>query len=228
MKRLKANLISVNVGHPKMLTGLDGTVISSIDKTAVDEDLYLSKHNLAGDQQADLKHHGGEDKALCVYPFDHYLFWEKELNRQLAPGAFGENLTVKGLTEDTVYIGDVFQWGEAQVQVCQPRIPCHKLAKKLKSKDIPNKVIETGYTGYYMRVLKEGVVSVTSPLQFIKRFSEVSIENVNEIYFHDRLNQGAIKEIICIPELASKWREMMEKQLEKAESKQNKVDKERA
>ncbi|UCZ54020.1 MOSC domain-containing protein [Bacillus shivajii] len=215
MKRLKANLISVNVGKVKALTGQNETVESAIEKTSVDGSLYLSSTQLEGDEQADLKNHGGKDKAVCVYPFDHYLFWEENLNEKLSPGAFGENLTVKGLTEDAVYIGDVFQWGKAQVQVSQPRIPCHKLAKKLNHPKIPQTVTEQGLTGFYMRVLKEGTVSVSQPLQFIKRYSEVSVAYVNEIYFHDQKNEEAIKQIIAVPELALSCKTALEKRLQK-------------
>ncbi|WP_078592448.1 MOSC domain-containing protein [Evansella clarkii] len=213
MKRLKANIISVNVGKPQTLSRGEKSVTSALEKTPAEGTIFLSRLNLAGDGQADLTNHGGEDKAVCVYAYDHYPFWEEELGQSLPLGAFGENLTVKGLVEEAVHIGDVFQWGEAQVQVSQPRVPCYKVGMRFGVKELPKLIAETGYTGFYMRVLKEGYVSADNPLQFVKRYSEISIAYVNHIYYEDRHNEEALKEISSIPELAAKWRESIQKQL---------------
>ncbi len=137
MKNSKLEIVSLNVGKPKVMNNNGKEVLSGIYKTPVDKLLYLSKLNFEGDQQADLVHHGGVDKAICVYPFEHYSYWEKDLNLTLNYGAFGENLTVKGMTEDRVHIGDIFQLGSAIVQVSQPRQPCFKLAKRYNIKDLP-------------------------------------------------------------------------------------------
>ncbi|SER84409.1 MOSC domain-containing protein [Salipaludibacillus aurantiacus] len=209
MKRLKANIISLNVGTPKTLNGLGKSVETAIVKEPVDSEIFLSKEQLEGDQQADQKNHGGPDKAICVYPFDHYPFWEEELGKKLLPGAFGENLTVKGLIEEAVCIGDLFQWGEAQVQVSQPRKPCHKLAKRLESEELPKRVAETGKTGFYFRVMKEGMVSESTPLQLIKRYSEISVARVNNVYYEHQYDESLIQEVISVPELAASWKDMM-------------------
>ena len=214
MKRLKANIISVNIGTPMKLVGLGKAVTSSLEKNPVEDEIYLTKLNLEGDKQADLDNHGGEDKALCVYPFDYYPYWEEKAGQRLRLGAFGENLTVKGLVEEAVCIGDVFQWGEAQVQVSQPRIPCYKVAMRFGMKELPNEIIKTGYTGFYMRVIKEGNVSADTPLQFVKRYSDVSVSLVNEIYYSDSYNKEAINQIINVKELAYVWRDQMKKKLE--------------
>ncbi|MBU9711417.1 MOSC domain-containing protein [Evansella tamaricis] len=216
MKRLKANIIAVNVGKPQLLENFGQTITSAINKETVEGDVFLSRYNLDGDEQADKKHHGGEDKAICVYPFDHYPFWEEELGIKLTPGAFGENLTVKGLVENAVCLGDVFKWGEAVVQVSQPRMPCHKVAKRFGIAELPQRIIETGFTGFYMRVLKEGMVSSTEPLQFIKRFSEIPISFVNSVFYQDQYNEKAVMEILEVEELAFSWRKMLEKQRKKA------------
>lgn len=213
MKQMKANIISLNVGKKQTLEGYGESVSSAIRKEAVNDTVFLSLENVAGDEQADKKNHGGPDKAVCVYSYDHYLFWEEELGRRLLPGAFGENITIKGLVENNVHIGDVFQWGEAQVQVSQPRIPCHKLAKRLRVPNMPKKVIERGYTGFYLRVLKEGHVSVEMPLQFITRSSEISISYINEIYYLNKGNHDLIRNIAAVPELATSWKEMLLKKI---------------
>ncbi|MDQ0253980.1 MOSC domain-containing protein YiiM [Evansella vedderi] len=220
MKRLKANLISVNIGQPQPLVGLGKTVITSINKTSVDGEIFLSKLNLEGDEQADKKNHGGLDKAVCAYPYEHYPFWEQELGNKLPLGAFGENLTLKGLEENNVHIGDVFQWGQAVIQVSQPRIPCHKLAKRLGNEDTPQCVIDKSYTGFYFRVLKEGTVSVTTPLHFLKRCTDYSVSFVNNNFHHDRYNEKVIEELLAVEELAASWRSMLRGHLEKILEKQ--------
>ncbi|HET7272154.1 MAG TPA: MOSC domain-containing protein, partial [Rubrobacter sp.] len=106
-----------------------------------------------GDGQADLVNHGGPEKAVCVYPFDHYVHWERVFGRRLECGAFSENLTISGAVETEVCIGDVFMVGEAMVQVSQPRTPCSKLAGKNGERLLTKWVGQKGYSGYYLRVL---------------------------------------------------------------------------
>ncbi|MBU9722928.1 MOSC domain-containing protein [Bacillus alkalicola] len=213
MKRLKANIISLNVGTTQELSGLGKTIKSAFNKEPVDGEVFLSEYNLEGDEQADKRNHGGKDKAVCVYPFDHYPFWEDELGKKLYPGSFGENLTVKGLVENVVHLGDVFKWGESLVQVSQPRMPCHKLGKRHEEETLQQRVIETGFTGFYLRVLKEGAVSETKPLQFVKRYSDVSIAYVNQVFYHERYDEEALNKIINVEELSESWREMLKKEV---------------
>ncbi|PYZ92352.1 MOSC domain-containing protein [Salipaludibacillus keqinensis] len=213
MNRLKANIISLNVGKPRTLNGLNQTIVTAIEKKSIDQQIFLAKEQLDGDEQADKVHHGGPDKAVCVYSFNHYPYWEEKLSKKLSPGAFGENLTVKGLLEDEVHIGDLFRWGEAQVQISQPRKPCHKLAKRFEIPTLVKQVSDSGYTGFYFRVIKEGMVSADTPLQFIKRFSDVSLAEVNETFYHKHSDEASVSRIASIPELADSWSEMMENQL---------------
>ncbi len=148
----------------------------------------------------DLVHHGGAEKAVCVYPYEHYLFWEKELQRKLEYGAFGENLTIKGLLEDDVHIGDIFQLGEAVVQVSQPRQPCYKLTVRYGMPDMILKVQDTGFTGFYFRVLKEGFVCKDRGLKRISRHPKgITISYANRIKHHEKNNIEGIKNF-------SRWR----------------------
>lgn len=208
---LNAEIISLNVGKPEKIDGLGKKVTTAIKKQATFENVFLSKEQIAGDEQADKQNHGGADKAICVYPFDHYAYWEAELDKKLVAGAFGENLTVKGLVEEDVHIGDVFQWGEAQVQVSQPRIPCHKLASRFEVDSMVRQVTSTGFTGFYLRVLKEGIVSAKTPFQFLKRQSEISIANVNAVFYKKQERAYTNEQIIALPELATSWKRMIEK-----------------
>ncbi|MCR6105821.1 MOSC domain-containing protein [Salipaludibacillus agaradhaerens] len=203
------SIMALNIGKPQTLTGLGQTVISGIVKRPVDEEIYLSQEQLTGDGQADLVHHGGPDKAVCVYSYDHYPYWEKHLDNTISYGAFGENLTITRGTEQEIHIGDTFKWGEAIVQVSQPRMPCHKLAKKFEVPDLPKRVIETGFSGYYLRVLKEGTVSVKEPLIFQERHTTFSIAMVNDVYYKRCKDKMVIEQVSEDPYLATSWRKML-------------------
>ena len=152
--RLHALSIGTAQDHPYLKT----TVSSAIAKRQIHQSLQLTPTGLAGDQQVDTRHHGGPDRAICVYPLEHYAHWNGLLERELELPAFGENFTTVGLLETEVCIGDVYQIGEVQVQVTQPRQPCFKLAMRHGVKDFPVLIVDAGFTGFYLRVLKTGEV----------------------------------------------------------------------
>ncbi|MBZ0281898.1 MAG: MOSC domain-containing protein [Anaerolineae bacterium] len=184
-------LISLQVGLPRKVTdtgftGKASTWESGIFKTPVTGAIWLGETHLAGDGQADLSVHGGPDKAVLAYSADHYPFWQTRLP-DIQYGAFGENFTIAGLTEDTVCINDVYAIGEARVQVSQPRQPCWKLARKLQSRDLPAHVIETGFSGWYFRVLMEGHVEAGQPIELVERsLSDWTITRVNREIIYAR------------------------------------------
>jgi MOSC domain-containing protein YiiM len=128
------------------------------------EYLELTRLNLEGDAQADLQVHGGPDKAVYAYPSEHLPVWSAELGQELGPGAFGENLTTAGGTEDDVCIGDRWIWGDAVLEVCQPRTPCFKLAIYRGRGDMVRRFRESGRSGWYLRVLEPGRVPVAGPI----------------------------------------------------------------
>jgi MOSC domain-containing protein YiiM len=124
--------------------------------------------DLDGDGQADLRNHGGKDKAALAYSIENYEYWREWLGRtDLAHGQFGENFTVEGMTEDRVHIGDVFRVGEAVVQVTQPRVPCFKLALKMQDPDFPDLFLSSGRVGFYLRVLEEGAVGEGDAIELV-------------------------------------------------------------
>ncbi|ERI07897.1 MOSC domain-containing protein [Aneurinibacillus aneurinilyticus] len=206
---------SINVGKPLTITHKGKEITTGIYKHQVDKPLFLSTLNFDGDAQADLVHHGGVDKAVCVYSYEHYAYWEKELNRELTFGAFGENLTVTGMLEDTICIGDTYQLGEAIVQISQPRQPCHKLAKKYDVIDLPIKFQNTGFTGFYFRVLKEGWVTQPVSMRLIERSPKnVTVSFANNTMHHDKQNIEAIQRILDVEELSGNWRKTFLKRLE--------------
>ncbi|MBR2563451.1 MAG: MOSC domain-containing protein [Paenibacillus sp.] len=207
-------ILSLNVGIPREVQFQQKNVSTGIFKKATDEALHLSYLNFEGDGQGDLVHHGGREKAVCVYPYEHYPFWENELKRPLEYGALGENLTIKGLLETDVCIGDVFELGKAIVQVSQPRQPCYKLTIRHGVPDMLLKVQQTGYTGFYFRVLAEGDVSKDDGLSLLHRHpKEITVSFANRIMHREKDNIEGIKQILEVQELSLNWRNTFLKRL---------------
>ncbi|PEQ57108.1 MOSC domain-containing protein [Bacillus cereus] len=207
-------LLSLNIGLQKEVTYGGKVVHTGINKKQVKEPVYLSFVKFNGDGQADLVHHGGVDKAVCVYTGDHYPYWEKELNQDLVYGAFGENITVSGMSEEDVCIGDTFELGQAIVQVTQPRQPCFKLAKKYNIPKLPLYFQETGYTGFYFRVLKEGWVSSVDTLKRLQSDPKgVSVAFANRIMHKEKQNIEGVKRILEVNALSNSWRKSFEKRI---------------
>ena len=162
-------LISVNVSKPKEIAARGRSVTTGIFKEPVAGRVRLGRLNLEGDGQADLRVHGGPDKAVYAYPFEHYDYWERELGRSdLAYGQFGENLTVEGMLEDVVHIGDVFKVGSALLQITQPRSPCYKLGIRMGSSGFPKRFMASGRPGFYLRVLEEGDMGAGDPIELAR------------------------------------------------------------
>ncbi|HDR8464133.1 TPA: MOSC domain-containing protein, partial [Bacillus cereus] len=207
-------LLSLNIGLPKEVTYGGKVIHTGINKKQVKEPVYLSFVKFNGDGQADLVHHGGVDKAVCVYTGDHYPYWEKELNQDFVYGAFGENITVSSMREEDVCIGDTFELGQAIVQVTQPRQPCFKLAKKYNIPKLPLYFQETGYTGFYFRVLKEGWVSSVDTLKKLQSDPKgVSVAFANRIMHKEKQNIEGVKRILEVNALSCSWRKSFEKRI---------------
>ncbi|WP_019241177.1 MOSC domain-containing protein [Bacillus massilioanorexius] len=203
------------IGIPKTMEfGIDQEMQTAICKEAVEE-AFLTKDGFQGDGRADQKHHSGLDRAVCLYPYEHYAQWEKEF-QTLSRAAFGENLTVSNMLERDVCIGDIFQIGDAVVQVTQARIPCSTITRRNNINDLLKRIVETGYTGYLCRVLKEGTVKSNSNITLKQAHpKQVTIQYCNEIYFHDQKNVEGIEKILEVAELADDWRDKLTKRLEK-------------
>src|SRR3972149_6650274 len=163
------NLISINIGLPREITHGGQTVTSGIFKEPVAGPVRLGRLNLEGDGQADRRVHGGADKAVYVYPFEHYAFWAEELGRSdFSHGQFGENFTTRGLLEDEVSIGDIFRIGAARVQVTQPRTPCFKLGIRMAEENFPARFTAANRTGFYLRVLEEGMIAAGDAIERVE------------------------------------------------------------
>jgi len=156
---MRGEILFVNLTVPKTLRVAGQDVPTGIFKEPVPGRVLAGALGLAGDSQADRTVHGGLEKAVYLYPFEHYPFWKEDLGRDdLSPGFFGENFTTSGLTEENVSIGDAFRVGSAIVQVTSPRSPCFKLAAKVGSPVFLRRFLESGRLGFYLRVLEEGDV----------------------------------------------------------------------
>ena len=163
-------VISINVGLPREVEWRDQIVLTSIFKEPVAGRVRVGRLNIEGDQQSDLTVHGGAGKAVYVYPSEHYEFWRKELpDADLPWGAFGENLTTSGLSEDDVRIGDRFAIGSAEFVVTQPRMPCFKLTIRLGRADMIKRFYRSGRSGFYLAVVKEGEIGAGDEISLLSR-----------------------------------------------------------
>jgi len=186
---------------------------SAIGKVPVSGRVSIAMDGLTVDEQADLKVHGGPDKALHHYPADHYPAWRAELGREdLLPGSFGENLTTTGLTEKTVCIGDLFSLGTAKIQVSQGRQPCWKLNAHVGEARMAYLFQRTGRTGWYYRVLSPGSVAPGDTLSLIeRRHPDWSVERVTAARLTNKLRPEEAAILASMPELARGWQTAFEK-----------------
>ncbi|KGX88176.1 MOSC domain-containing protein [Pontibacillus litoralis] len=199
-------IISMQIGEPKAVIRHGEEQWTSFLKTPTKQTVFLTSQGLVGDGQAVTKHHGGAEKAVCVYPFKHYAYWEKQVGKEMHIPAFGENVTVDTLDEETVFIGDVFQWGEAIVQVNQPRKPCARISFVHNVKDLMKQVVQSGFTGYYMRVLQEGHVSMHDTMKRIRSNKSISVAEINRLLYKNRKDKAALKQAIKTEGLAEDLR----------------------
>ncbi|WP_197742059.1 MOSC domain-containing protein [Nitrospira sp. KM1] len=180
-------IISVQVGRPRTVRWHGKTASTGIYKMPVSGRIMARRFNLEGDEQADRTVHGGRDKAIYVYPSEHYAFWRQEFpDRPMTYGMFGENLTTEGLDERSVRIGDRFRIGHAVVEVTQPRVPCYKLGIRFDRPDMPKRFHASRRCGFYLAVLQEGTVGAGDVWELISRDEAgVSVAEGYRRYFQD-------------------------------------------
>jgi len=217
----EAKIFSIQVGLPKTIN-TDETTDSTYRpwttgffKLPVDGRVWLGRDNLDGDGQADLHNHGGEDKAVNAYPHEHYAFWTERLGLEnLNTGAFGENFTLSGLIESDVCIGDIFEIGDARIQISQPRQPCWKLSRRWHVRDLALQVQNTGHTGWYFRVLHEGFVEAGMSLRLTERpHPQWTVTLANDIMHHHTSDFEAARSLMDCRSLASRWKTTLEKRI---------------
>ncbi|WP_330084917.1 MOSC domain-containing protein [Methylocystis iwaonis] len=209
--------------HPLVLVGAiaplgDAGRTSAIVKAPAPGPWRIGQTGLEGDAQADLKHHGGPEKALHHYAFDHYATWRAEIGDAAplaAPGAFGENLSTSGWTEETVRLGDVIRFGSALLQVSQGRQPCFKLNLRFGLRDMAARVQRSGRTGWYYRVLQEGVAQEGDALALIERpCPDWPLARLSRLLYRDTRDREGLAAMAALPQLAEGWRALAQRRLD--------------
>jgi len=210
-----SRLLSIQVGRPRSFNGGpgndSGVWTTAFFKNSVDGPVWLGRTNLVGDAQANLKTHGGPDKAVCVYPSEHYEFWEHRLTRTIPlHGAFGENFTTRGALEADACIGDVLKVGNATCQISQPRPPCWKMARCWQIPDLAAQVEQTGLTGWYLRVLEQGNVEPGDTILLLERTEpEWTVARANQVLYHEDKEIDAVKALAACSHLSPSWRDYL-------------------
>jgi MOSC domain-containing protein YiiM len=211
-------LFSLNVGVPREVPYLDGTVSTGIYKQPVEGCVTLRRLNLDGDRQADLTVHGGPYKAVYCYPHEHYAYWKSALpGRELPIAIFGENFTTEGMFENTVHIGDRFAVGTAEIAVTQPRQPCFKLGIRFSDGLMIKRFLASGRSGFYVKVEKSGEVAAGDEITLLARDPEaISIADFNRLYLaHDHTPEDVetIQRLYRIPAVPQDWKDFFAEKL---------------
>ena len=208
-------VVSVNVGLPREVEWRHDLVATAIHKAPVERPVAVKRLNLDGDRQADLSVHGGPEKAVYVYPTEHYEFWREELPRVPLPwGAFGENLSVEGILEPAVRIGDVFRIGTAELVVSQPRMPCFKLNIRFQRSDMVKRFLRSGRTGFYLAVLTEGQVQAGDSIAMTPTTEQaVTVSEVAALYTTERHTRDLMERALQTPGMPEGWRGWFREQL---------------
>lgn len=209
----QAQLLSIQVGIPQVFMGLDvagagpSEWTTAFLKQPVSGPVWVGKTNIDGDQ-AGAKTHGGPDRVVCVYPREHFSYWQHELSLpELEYGAFAENFTVQGQLEDQACIGDIIRIGEVDVQISQPRPPCWRLARWWQRKDFVPRMEENGRTGWYCRVIKEGYIEAGIGMTLLERpYPEWAISVANHLLYRSKGDFDQMEALAACPPLSEQWR----------------------
>jgi MOSC domain-containing protein YiiM len=206
-------LISVNTSKQKSIEYQGKEISTGIFKEPIEGGVYVKRENLEGDEQADLLNHGGLHKAVYAFSSEHYNYWRETLkNPHLKHGAFGENLTISGLDEASVFIGDQFSVGQCVLEVSQPRVPCFKLGIVLNNTKASKLFIKSFNTGVYFRVIKEGIITAGDQVIKINEVpNSVSVRSLFRAYFDKSYDQT--KQIMAgallLETLAPEWQDKL-------------------
>jgi MOSC domain-containing protein YiiM len=214
---MRLNLLCVSVGVPAPLGVWQGEAVASgIRKSPVPQpSIRVGCTNLEGDGQADMSVHGGVDKAVYAYPVDRWDWWKNEAGFAAHAASFGENLTLQGADEEALRIGDRFSWGtDVVLEVSQPRAPCFKFALMTGREDLPGRMTVSGRTGWYFRVVKDGLAPTRGRLDLI--VSDAGMPTVREAFLamvQPRVSSDVLERVLGAPALAESWRKGLNKRL---------------
>jgi MOSC domain-containing protein YiiM len=208
-------VLSVNVGLPREVEWRGKTVTTGIYKNPIGGRVPIRTLNLDGDRQADLRVHGGRDKAVYAYPSEFYELWSRERPElDFGPGTFGENLTTEGLLDEDVSIGDRFRVGTAVLVVTQPRLPCFKLGIKMGRDEFVTEFLERGVLGFYLAVAREGEVAAGDPIVELERDPRAfPVTEIARLYARDRDDSQGMQRAADLDVLPESWRNYFRKRL---------------
>jgi MOSC domain-containing protein YiiM len=197
-------ITSTNIGEPRLIEWRGQQLSTGIYKYPTDQPIFLGNEDVEGDHVIDRRYHGGTDKACYLYSADHYSFWkEKYPDADWELGMFGENLTVEGLNEAEIRIGDRYLAGDAIVEVSQPRQPCFKLGIRFGNQQVVDDFWLSAFPGVYVRIIQNGRVKPGDRLQLISRNEEsLSVAEVFSVFRKDVENVGLMKKAVNDPRLA--------------------------
>ena len=209
-------VVSVNVGLPREVTWRGKPVTTGIFKEPVAGRVPLRTLNLDGDRQADLRVHGGPEKAVYAYPSEYYELWSRERPElALGPGAFGENLTTEGLLDEDVSVGDRFRVGTAELVVTQPRLPCFKLGIRMGRDAFVTEFLDRGLLGFYLAVAREGDVAAGDAIVELERDPRgFGVSEVARLFAHDRDDVEGMRRAAGLDVLPESWRDWFRKRVE--------------
>ncbi|HXV37128.1 MAG TPA: MOSC domain-containing protein [Myxococcota bacterium] len=212
-------LISINVGRPREIEWRGERVTTSIFKAPVAGAVRVRTLNLDGDEQSDLSVHGGVDKAVYAYPSEHYPYWRESLRENELPwGAFGENLTTEGLSESELRIGDRLRIGSAEMRVTQPRLPCFKLGLRFGRSDMVKRFQQSGRSGFYLAVLREGEIARNDRIEVIEvDRPSLSVAEIARLYTLDSAPPELLRRASELDALAEAWRTRFRERLARIE-----------
>ena len=211
---MSQHVVSVNVGRPTQVPYRGNMISTGIFKSQVEGRVMLRATGFDGDGQADPTVHGGVEMAAYVYSQDAYDWWMTELGHPLQPGEFGENLTVTGLTDDTVQVGDTLRIGDALVQVSSPREPCYKLGIRMGDHRFPARFREAARMGFYLRVLEEGEIAAGDTSEIVERAeASITIAEFHHTYAERADDGPALERLAATPGLPKSWLDWTAKRL---------------
>lgn len=201
-------IVSVNVGRPREIVWENKVVLTGIFKEPVAGRIRLRRTNLEGDAQANLSVHGGLNKAVYAYPLENYAFWREQFpGRELPFGMFGENLTLTGLTEDSVYIGDELRIGTARLVITEPRLPCYKLGIRFGDPAVVPLFLASRRPGFYLSVLEEGEIGACDAVEWVhERHNKLSVVELFRLMTNEKTNIKLLKRALRAGRLASTLR----------------------
>lgn len=214
-----ARILSVNISLPREIDYGGQKISTGIFKEPIEGRITLRTLNLDGDRQADLSVHGGPDKAVYAYPVEHYEYWHSVFPDLVMPnGMFGENLTVEGLIESEISVGDVFRIGSATVIATQPRMPCYKLGVKFGRMDVIKKFLASGRSGIYFKVSKEGEVATGDTIhQITKDPNQITISDIVRLYSIEREDLQTMRRAVKVDALPKGWKRYFLEQIQRLE-----------